>query len=90
MSLDVHVGTDVRLFLRQLSDKDRRIVGEHIDRLAAHPDVPGNVKKLHTRKPRWRMHISSKYTVFYFVEGDVVYVDKIMSQEQAHKRYGAV
>jgi mRNA-degrading endonuclease RelE of RelBE toxin-antitoxin system len=90
MSLDVHVGTDVRLFLRQLSDKDRRIVGEHIDRLADHPDVLGNVKKLHTRKPRWRMHISSKYTVFYFVEGDVVYVDKIMSQELAHKRYGAV
>jgi hypothetical protein len=32
--------------------------------------------------------VSSKYVIFYFVERDTVKVDLIMTQEQAHKRYG--
>jgi len=36
------------------------------------------------------MHISSKYTVFYFVADDMICIDRIMSQELAHKKYGKI
>jgi mRNA-degrading endonuclease RelE of RelBE toxin-antitoxin system len=85
----VKVADNVKLYVGGLSEKDRRIVGEYIGRLQEHPNAPGNIKKMKTRKPRWRLHIGSKYTLFYFVEGNTVYVDNMMSQEQAHKRYGS-
>ena len=84
----IQISDEVTKYLKTLSDKDRRIVGEYIDRLNEHPNAPGNIKKMKTKKPRWRLHIGSKYTLFYFVEGDTVYVDHMMTQEQAHKRYG--
>ena len=84
----IQISNEVTKYLKTLSDKDRRIVGEYIDRLSEHPNAPGNIKKMKTKKPRWRLHIGSKYTLFYFVEGDTVYVDHMMTQEQAHKRYG--
>ncbi len=86
----IEIEDAVKDFIRQLPEKDRRIIGEYVERLTEHPDAQGNIKKLKTRKPRWRMHISSKYTVFYYVADDTVYVDRIMSQELAHKRYGKI
>ena len=84
----IQISNEVTKYLKTLSDKDQRIIGEYIDRLNEHPNAPGNIKKMKTKKPRWRLHIGSKYTLFYFVEGDTVYVDHMMTQEQAHKRYG--
>jgi mRNA-degrading endonuclease RelE of RelBE toxin-antitoxin system len=84
----IQISNEVIRYLKTLSDKDQRIVGEYIDRLDEHPNAPGNIKKMKTRKPRWRLHIGSKYTLFYFVDGDSLYVDHMMTQEQAHKRYG--
>jgi mRNA-degrading endonuclease RelE of RelBE toxin-antitoxin system len=80
----------VKAFIRTLPEKDRRVIGEHIERLTEHPNAQGNIKRLKTKKPRWRMHISSKYTLFFFVEGDAVFIDHIMSQELAHKKYGKI
>jgi mRNA-degrading endonuclease RelE of RelBE toxin-antitoxin system len=84
----IQISNEVTKYLKTLSDKDQRIIGEYIDRLNEHPNAPGNIKKMKTKKPRWRLHIGSKYTLFYFVDGDSLYVDHIMTQEQAHKRYG--
>jgi hypothetical protein len=36
------------------------------------------------------MYISMKYTLFYFVDSDTVRIDKIMTIEQAHKKYGKI
>ena len=36
------------------------------------------------------MHISMKYTLFYYVDADTVWIDKIMTTEQAHKKYGMI
>jgi len=84
----IQISNEVTKYLKTLSDKDQRIIGEYIDRLNEHPNAPGNIKKMKTKKPRWQLHIGSKYTLFYFVDGDSLYVDHIMTQEQAHKRYG--
>ncbi len=84
----IQVNDNVKKYLSGLSEKDRRIVGDYIDRLIEHPNAPGNIKKMKTRKPRWRLHIGSKYTLFYYVEDSTLYIDQMMTQEQAHKRYG--
>jgi mRNA-degrading endonuclease RelE of RelBE toxin-antitoxin system len=86
--IHIHLSNGVIRYLKTPSDKDRRIIGEYIDRLNEHPNAPGNIRKIKTKKPRWRLHIGSKYTLFYFVDGDSLYVDNMMTQEQAHKRYG--
>lgn len=86
----INVEDRVLEFIRKLPEKDRRVIAEHIERLFDHANTSGNIKKLHTRKPRWRMHISMKYTLFYYVESDTVWIDKIMTTEQAHKKYGKI
>jgi mRNA-degrading endonuclease RelE of RelBE toxin-antitoxin system len=88
--VQISIEDGVKEFIRQLPEKDRRVIGEHIERLSDHPDAPGNIKKLHTRKPRWRMHISMKYTLFYYVGSDTVWIDKIMTTKQPHKKYGKI
>ena len=80
----------VKEFIMELPEKDRRVISEHIERLSEHPSAMGNIKKLHTSKPRWRMHILLKYTLFYYVDSDMVWIDKIMTIEQAHKKYGKI
>ena len=80
----------VKEFIRELPEKDRRVIGEHIERLSEHPNATGNIRKLPARKPRWRMHISLKYTLFCYVDSDIVWIDKIMTIEQAHKKYGKI
>ena len=88
--MQISIEDRVKEFIRDLPEKDRRVIGEHIERLSDHPGAVGNIKKLHTRKPRWRMHISMKYTLFYHVDSDMVWIDKIMTIEQAHKNYGKI
>ena len=36
------------------------------------------------------MHVSWKYTIFYSVESDTIWIEKIMTIEQAHKKYGKI
>ena len=79
----------VKEFIRELPEKDRRVIGEHIERLSDHR-MQRQYYEINTRKPRWRMHISMKYTLFYHVDSDFVWIDKIMTIEQAHKKYGKI
>ena len=89
-SVQIHIEEDVKDFIRHLPEKDRRVIGEYIEHLTDHPNDQGNIKKLKTQKPRWRMHVSSKYAIFYYVSDDMVFVNPIMSQELAHKKYGKI
>jgi mRNA-degrading endonuclease RelE of RelBE toxin-antitoxin system len=86
----IQIEDKVISFIRELPEKDRRVIGEHIERLTNHPNATGNIKKLNTRKPRLRMHISLKYTVFFYVIADTVCIDLIMTIERAHKKYGKI
>jgi len=36
------------------------------------------------------MHISLKNALFYYTDSDMVLIDKIMTIEQAHKKYGKI
>jgi mRNA-degrading endonuclease RelE of RelBE toxin-antitoxin system len=80
----------VKNFLANLHEKDRRIVAEHIDRLINFPQVHGDIKRLNTTKERYRMHVSYRYTVFFYPDTKDIVVDEIMTTEQAHKRYGRI
>jgi mRNA-degrading endonuclease RelE of RelBE toxin-antitoxin system len=80
----------VKNFLAHLHEKDRRIVAEHIDRLADFPEVHGDIKRLNTPKERYRMHVSFRYTIFFFPDGEDIVVNEILTTEQAHKRYGRI
>lgn len=86
--MNVSVERKVITFIGTLPDKDKRVLWDHIKRLTEHPSAPGEIKRLKTRKPRWRMHVGSKWTIFSFVEDERVLVDELMTQEQAHKKYG--
>jgi mRNA-degrading endonuclease RelE of RelBE toxin-antitoxin system len=77
-------------FLKGLHEKDRRIVAEHIDRLTNFPQVHGDIKRLNTPKERYRMHVSYRYTVFFYPDGKDIVVNDIMTTELAHKRYGRI
>jgi mRNA-degrading endonuclease RelE of RelBE toxin-antitoxin system len=77
-------------FLVNLPEKDRCIVGEHIDRLADYPHAHGDIKRLTMPKERYRMHVSYRYTVFFYPRDQVIIINEIMAAEQAHKKYGRI
>lgn len=82
------VKANVIKFLQLLPEKDRRIVGDHISRLEGTWPPDGDLEKLYDC--RYRMHISRKYTLFIEHDGDETMVLRIMTLEQAHKRYGKI
>jgi len=69
-------------FLSSLPMKDCRIVGEHIERLADHPHPKGDIKRLNTKKERYRMHMSYRYTIYYYPDGQEIIVNDIVNAEQ--------
>ncbi len=77
-------------FLAHLHEKDRRIVAEHIDRLVDFPKVHGDIKRLNTPRERYRMHVSHRYTVFFYPDYEDIVINEVMTTEQAQKRYGRI
>lgn len=84
----LYVKENVIEFMRTLPEKDRRIVGEHISRLEGAWPPDGDLEKLYDF--RYRLHISRRYTMFIEHEGDETTVLRIMTIQQAHKRYGKI
>jgi mRNA-degrading endonuclease RelE of RelBE toxin-antitoxin system len=84
----LYVKPNVIKFLQLLPEKDRRIVAEHISRLEGTWPPDGDLERLYDC--RYRMHISRRYTMFLEHDGDETTVLRIMTLEQAHKRYGRI
>ena len=42
------------------------------------------------KKERYRMHVSYRYTIFFYPNGDEIIVNEIMTTEQAYKKYGRI
>lgn len=75
-------------FIQLLPEKDRRIIGEHISRLEGSWPPSGDLEKLYDC--RYRIHISRRYTMFIEHDGNETTILKIMTIEQAHKKYGKI
>ncbi|ABN56110.1 MULTISPECIES: type II toxin-antitoxin system RelE family toxin [Methanoculleus] len=80
-----------RELLKRLPPKTRRIVVEKIQELADDPFPGGNKEKLEYPHPPavYRLHISRSFTVFYIIEHQesIVKIEKIVTNERAHKEY---
>ena len=87
--MNIEIERQAQKFLSLVSDKDRRIIGEHIDRLVDAYNAKG-IERLYCPEPRFRMHVSRRYTIFFYIHDDTVSVDEILTIEQAHKRYGRI
>ncbi len=81
-------------FVNGLPEKSRRIVKINLRKLGENP-FPGagkGDKELLTRKGEslYRLHIARSFTAFYriYEEDRSVKILKVMTIEQAHKRYG--
>lgn len=75
-------------FLNSLPEKDRRIIGDHISRLEERWPPNGDFERLYNC--RYRLHVSRKYTIFLEHDGNNTTILKIMTLEQAHKKYGKI
>lgn len=82
------VKTSVIKFIQLLPEKDRRIVGEHISHLEGKWPPEGDLEKLYDCF--YRLHISRRYTLLLEHDGDETTILRIMTIEQAHKRYGRI
>ena len=91
---EVLLAPDVAEFLVAADEKTERIVRDHLGYLAETPS-PGSGRGNKERLPidgteRYRMHISQMWTAFYDIYEDngEVSVLKIVTIDEAHKRYG--
>ena len=77
----------VKEFIRELPEKDRRVIGEHIERLSDHPNAMGISRKLrYPQTPLAYAHITENNLVLLNIVSDTVWIDNIMTTEQAHKK----
>ncbi|MDD5187603.1 MAG: type II toxin-antitoxin system RelE/ParE family toxin [Methanoregula sp.] len=91
MTFEVRIDIDAIEFVNSQSDKSRRIIETQLKNLEDDP-FPGKggdkeLLNLHQGARLYRLHIGRSFTVFYEVEDNIVYVNKIMTIEQAHKKY---
>jgi len=83
----VRVNIDKRAlqYVNSLPEKDRRIIKQHLLTLED-PYTAPDVELL--QNGHCRMHIAHTYTAFFDVlPGSIVNVLKVMTIEEAHKRY---
>jgi len=49
-----------------------------------------NCKGIPDSSNQYRMHVSYRYTIFFYPKDRVLVIDEIMTTEQAHKEYGRI
>ncbi|PKL64759.1 MAG: hypothetical protein CVV32_06660 [Methanomicrobiales archaeon HGW-Methanomicrobiales-3] len=91
MSYTVRIDTEAHDFYLSLDAKSRRVLRAHLEILKTDPH-PGKTRDKELLNLRdgvriYRMHVSHSFTVYYEIEGDCVYVNEILTIEQAHKKY---
>lgn len=91
MIFDVRVDIDALAYFNSLDKKSRRIIRTHLKTLEKDP-FPGKDgdKELLNVRPGvkiYRLHIAHSFTAYYEIEGEQVFVNELLSIEQAHKKY---
>ena len=91
MKFDVIVDIDEIGYINSLDEKSKRIIKAHLKTLEddPFPGKGGDKELLNLREgvEIYRLHIGHTYTAFYEIEGKTVFVNEVMSTEQAHKKY---
>jgi mRNA-degrading endonuclease RelE of RelBE toxin-antitoxin system len=87
----VRIDTEAHEFYQSLDAKSRRILRAHLELLTTDP-LPGKTGDKELLNLRddvkiYRMHISHSFTLYYEIKGHTVYVNEILTIEQAHKKY---
>lgn len=81
----VRIKPKAQEYIDALPEKSRRIVYEHLVQLND-PKTARDIECIQGNE--WRMHIAHRYTAFFLIEEKTVLINRIMSIESAHKRYG--
>jgi len=87
----VCIDIDAIDFINSQTDKSRRIIEKHLRALQEDP-FPGSHgdKELLNLRPGvkiYRLHIARMFTAFYEIEEGAVYVNEVLTIEQAQKKY---
>lgn len=91
MKFEVTIDIDEIAYINSLDDKSKRIIRNHLKTLEDDP-FPGKggdkeLLKLREGVEIYRLHIGHMFTAFYEIEGKTVFVNEVLTIEQAHKKY---
>ena len=91
MNFTVNIDIDAIASINSLDDKSKKIIKTHLLTLE-HDPFPGKegAKELLSLRQDvkiFRLHIGRSFTAYYEIEGKVVFVNEILTIEQAHKKY---
>ena len=91
MNFEVIIDIDEIAYINSLNDKNKRIIKTHLKTLETDPfpGKGGDKELLNLREGVriYRLHIGHSYTAFYEIEGKTVFVNEVLTIEQAHKKY---
>jgi len=91
VNFDVRVDIDALAYFNSLDNKSRRIIRARLKLLETDPfpgkDGDKELLNLRNGVKIYRLHISHSFTAFYEIEGEQVFVNELLSIEQAHKKY---
>jgi len=91
VNFEVIIDIDEIAYINSLNDKNKRIIKTHLKTLETDPfpGKGGDKELLNLREGVriYRLHIGHSYTAFYEIEGKTVFVNEVLTIEQAHKKY---
>ncbi|MEI7857844.1 MAG: hypothetical protein WCH85_10115 [Methanomicrobiales archaeon] len=91
MTFEVSIDIDAVGYVHSLDDKSRRIIRKHLKILETDPfpGISGDKELLTLRQgvKIYRLHIGHSFTAFYEIVENQIFVNEILTIEQAHKKY---
>jgi mRNA interferase RelE/StbE len=91
VKFEVIIDVDEITYINSLNEKNKRIIKAHLKSLEndPFPGKGGDKELLNLRQSIkiYRLHIAHSFTAFYEIEGKTVFVNEVLTIEQAHKKY---
>ncbi|MDO9034549.1 MAG: hypothetical protein Q7U51_05030 [Methanoregula sp.] len=91
MKFEVIIDIDEITYINSLDEKNKRVIKAHLKTLEndPFPGKGGDKELLNLRQSVkiYRLHIAHSFTAFYEIEGKTVFVNEVLTIEQAHKKY---
>jgi mRNA interferase RelE/StbE len=91
VKFEVIIDIDEIAYINSLNEKSKRIIKTHLKTLEndPFPGKGGDKELLNLRQnvKIYRLHIAQSFTAFYEIEGKTVFVNEVLTIEQAHKKY---